>query len=365
MTGLLCTWLLLLQAAPTRAEEPAPAPESAPEAVPTPTPPPAAVPAPDPELLELDWLDAARRSVERNLGGLVSGFDHFFGDDEKTDLETPSTRFRFKTFGRFTDDQRFVSGSAVAATFHLPRLQERLGNARLVLLGESSSRAPSALPTDNMPTDEQAIPVSPAEPGFADLSRNRGTAELRFDLLRYRMLVLDTGVGFTLAWQPAPLMRYRAHLRVPLGAGLLLRATQGFFVELGRRGPGISSDLLVERFLWQTLRLRWEGHALLTWYTRGVEWNTLAGAEWKVRPRTGLFAGVGANFLGTPSPGLDTWRIWIGVRRDLWRDRIFVELEPQLAWPRPAGEPRDAVPGITLRLELVLDSRPSVIGGSG
>jgi hypothetical protein len=301
--------------------------------------------------------------VEHGLGAIIEGFDHFFGDSRKLDLESPSTRLQFKTFERTTQEQAFAWGSAVAASVHLPHLQELLGNARLVVLGENTSRGAPAPPVGTLPP-EQGNPGPPAEAAPTDLSQSRGSAELRFDVFRQRVLVVDTGLGFTFAWPPTPFMRWRLHLRLSLGAGFVLRATEALFVELGGRGPGTSTDLLVERYLGPTVRLRWEGHGLLTWHTRGMEWNTLVGADWKVHPRTGLSAGLGANGFGTPAPTTDAVRAWIGVRQDLWRDRVFGELEPEVAWPQAPGQARRQVLGITFRLELLIDARPAVVGAA-
>jgi len=297
--------------------------------------------------------------VENELGELIDTFDRFFGDSRKADVEAPSTRLRLRTFVRTAQDQHFAAGAAVAASVHLPRLQEWLGNARLVLVGANSSSGSAVPPTGYRPFDGTGTTSQPVEADATDMSRRRGGAEFRFDLYRNPLAVVDTGGGLTFAWPPIPFTRLRGHLRLPLGAGFLLRGTEALFVELGPLGPGTSTDLLVERFMWTALRLRWEGHGFIAWHTRGIEWNTLVGAELKVHPRTGLYTGVGANGFGTPAPGMDAWRTWIGVRQDVWRAWVFAEIEPQLAWPRLAGQPRGTSLGITLRLELVIDSRPS------
>jgi hypothetical protein len=342
--------------APTPEAAPTPAPTRAPGSATAPVPGSASEAGPGPD--EEAWLEQRRMELERELGVLIERFDSFFGDQQKSDMESPSTRLRFRTFGRTAQDRRFSWGSSFAASAHLPGLQDRLGNARLVMSGQSTSPGDPVALAGNLPADGVAIQGTQADGDVTDLSRNRGSVELRFDLLRRRGVVIDTGGGVAFAWPPVPFTRFRGHLRVPLGAGLVFRGTQVLFVELGPRGLGTSTDLLVDRFLWPALRLRWEGHGLVARTTRGIEWNTLVGAEWKVHRRTGLYSGVGANGFQRPDPGLDAWRTWIGVRQDLWRGRLFAELEPQVGWPRPAGMPRQEVVGVTLRLELVVEGRP-------
>lgn len=243
--------------------------------------------------------------MEEGLGALIESFDRFFGDDRRLDTEAPSTRLRLKAFGRSAEDREFTWGAAASGSVHLPRLQQWLGNARLVLEGENTSSVAPLPPASASPPDEETPAITPADAAPTDLSRSRGRAELRFDMVRRGVLVFDTGAGAAFAWPPIPFARFRAHLRLGLGAGLVLRVTEVLFVELGGRGAGTSTALLVERYFGSALRLRWEGHGVHAQRTRGVEWSTVAGVEWMVHGRTGLYAGVDAFGFGTPSPG---WR---------------------------------------------------------
>lgn len=349
----LCWWALVAPSATLGRSSDEPA---------TPEPPAAEPVAPEPP--GTNWLDSQRLTVEQELGGLIETFNRFFGDNRQLDAESPSTRLRLKTFGRSAQDRKFTWGAAVAASVHLPRLQAWLGNARLVLVGENvSSGAPVPL-TDAAPPDGELTPSPAGESVPTDISRSRGRAELRFDVVRRGVLVFDTGAGIAFAWPPIPFARFRTHLRVSLGAGLVLRATEQLFVELGGLGAGTSTDLLVERFFGPTIRLRWEGHGVYAERTRGVEWSTVLGGEWKVHPRTGLYAGVDAFGHGTPEPALETWRTFAGVRQDVWNGSIFTELEPEVSWPRPIGQPRGEVLAITLRLQVMIDARPAAGGAT-
>ena len=252
-------------------------------------------------------LEGSRFTVEQGLGELVEAFDHFFDQNKKLDLETPSTRLRFKTFARTAEDKHFAMGFAVAASLAMPRLQRWLRNARVVIIGEKAGTRELPPPVlAGWPGAETAPPVSAeANASAAELKRGRGQAELRFDMIRRGILVFDSGVGATLTWPPVPYVFIRGHLRLQLGGGFLLRATDTLFAEAWGRGPGTNVDLEVERYLGPALRLRWEGHGLFARRARGIEWSTLVGAEWKVHPRTGLFASLGCNGFGTPHPGLD------------------------------------------------------------
>lgn len=341
-------------------------PDAEGEAVANPQPVPVPVPDPaDSRASQPGWLNDRRIVVEQRVGALIETFDRFFGDERQLDVEAPSTRLRLKGFVRTAQDRDFAWGAAVAASVNLPRLEHWLGNARLVLVGENTSPGVPAPLAGVNPPGGDTTPTAPADVGAPDTSQSRGRAELRFDVVRRGVLVFDTSAGITFAWPPVPFARFRAHLRLALGAGFVLRATEVPFVELGGRGAGTSTDLLVERFVGSTLRLRWEGHGLYAQHTRGIESSSLLGAEWKVHPRTGLYAGAGCSAFGTPEPGLDSCRIWSGVRQDLWAGWIFVELEPELDWPRSPGQARRQVPAVTLRLEVMIDAHSSAAGAAG
>jgi hypothetical protein len=251
-------------------------------------------------------------------------------------------------------------GFAVGTSVTLPRLERWFGNARLEIAGEKAQVGVPPPPSGSgaVVGDSVPRPSSPeSDAAAAELTRGRGRAELRFDVARRGPLVFDTGTGITLAWPPVPFANIRGHLRLPIGWNFLLRATDVLFIELGGQGPGTSLDLELERLIGSAIRLSWEGHGLYSQKSRGVEWSTQVGGEWKVHARTGLFTGVGCIGFGTPHPGLDVWRTWVGVRQDVWRGWIFAGLEPGVSWPRPAGMARAPVWAVTLRLELVIEGR--------
>jgi hypothetical protein len=343
--GLIAWWALL---APALALAGTPVPEEPVEPVST----------------ESDWIDEQRRSVEQGLGALVGRFDQFFGDDQKLDVETHGSRFRVITWARTSRERPFAMGATAGATLDLPRLERWLGNARLVLVGLASAEDPAApaASRDLAGGDTAAIPGSPMDPGSPFLSRGRGRAELRFDLLRRRRLILDSGAGVRLEWPPVPFARVRAHVRLELGAGILLRGTESLFLELGGRGAGTSADLELGRLLTPELRVRWEGHAILAERTRGLEWATLVGGDWKVHPRTGLYSTAGCSGFERPVAQVELWRVAAGVRQDIWGGWVFTGLEPELTWPRLPGQPRRQLWAVTLRLEVLFDTASRIAG---
>jgi hypothetical protein len=324
--------------------------ESSANAAPAPRPP-----HHDPRSTTPGWLNDRRIMVEHGVGALIESFDRLFGEDRLLGLESPSSRFALKSFVRTAGDRTISAGGAVSAALELPRLERWLGNARLVVVGERVSPSAPSPPIGKEPVNDDPVPIPPGGLAASEANRPRGRTELRFDLVRHGVLIVDTGAGINFVWPPVPFARLRAHVRFGLGSGYVFRATEMLFEELGGRGAGTNTDLLVERFVGTTLRLRWELHGLFAQHTRGLEASSLVGAGWKVRPRTGLFAGVGCGAFGRPRPTLETCRIWNGVRQDVWTGWVFLELEPELSWTRFPGPTRQ-VPAITLRLELLIDA---------
>jgi hypothetical protein len=301
--------------------------------------------------------------VEHGLGTVLDRFDRFFGNDRRLDLEAPSSRLRLKGWVRTTRDGQVSSAGSVAAAVRLPRLEHWLGNARLVVSGEEASTGAVPPPQgSSAPGEEPPPPGPPPDPSTpsGDLPRNAsGAAELRFDFVRTGKLVADTGAGLRFTWPPVPYGRLRGHLVLSLGAGLVLRVTETLVVEMGPRGPGSLTDLVLERIFWDQLRLQLEGHGLVNQLTRGAEWSAQLALQWKVHRRTGLRAGVGVAGVGSPEPAMELARVFAGIRQDLWHDWVFVELEPELYQLRPAGGPRAEGAAVTLRMEVALDARPA------
>jgi hypothetical protein len=347
--GLVAWWALLAPALALAATPEPVAPVEPVEPIPT----------------ESDWVDEQRLNVEQGLGALVGRFDQFFGDDRKLDVETRGSRFRVITWARTSRERPYSLGATAGATLHLPRLERWLGNARLVLVGLASAEDQAAPPAghDLSGGDTAAIPGPPLDPSSPFLSRGRGQAELRFDLLRRPRLILDSGAGVRLEWPPVPFVRVRAHLRLELGAGILLRATEALFVEFGGRGAGTSTDLELGRLLTPELRVRWEGHGIVAERTRGLEWATLVGGDWKVHPRTGLYSTAGCSGFGRPVAEIELWRVAAGIRQDVWGGWVFTGLEPELTWPKLLGQPRRQLWAVTLRLEVLFDTASRTAGG--
>ena len=104
--------------------------------------------------------------------------------------------------------------------------------------------------------------------------------------------------------------------------------------------------------------------------SRGVEWGSDLSLLAYFNPRAG--AQIGAAVTGATrnslvvvpasvplqvatvrrAPGIDQYRLYTRLRRDVYRRWIFVEMEPQMAWPWTPDRGRHAEWGVAFRLEV-------------
>jgi hypothetical protein len=91
-----------------------------------------------------------------------------------------------------------------------------------------------------------------------------------------------------------------------------------------------------------------------------VEWGTELGLGHELTPlRTALYLGAGASGITRPAPDVILYRVFARVRRDVWRRWLFLELEPEVAWPLQPDGARPRRLALTLRVEVRFDGRPA------
>jgi hypothetical protein len=73
-------------------------------------------------------------------------------------------------------------------------------------------------------------------------------------------------------------------------------------------------------------------------------------------PRRVLVYGLGNSFVTRPSHRLESIVLSVRYRQQIWRDWLYYEIVPQLAFPRE--ENFDVTPGVFLRLEMLFGDYP-------
>jgi hypothetical protein len=317
----------------------APAAWTAPEFAPPPEP----GPPPGPETPQ-GWLDLGHSLLAETALWPVVRLDRFFSDEREVDLDRPRSFVRLRNDLRLEDTGRVAYGVSLRADLTVPSLDRRLRRLRLTISGERAEPLEGGLGPGG-PGGSEGLP---AEPG------GQASAGLRYLILDDLFTQTDAQAGVLTRLPPGVYARLRYRRQVPLGELLLARASASGFWQTDT-GWGTREDLDLERRLSHRLLLRLANTGTVTERSRGLEWGSELSLLAAVSPRSA--ASLGAAALGASDAGavVETWRLLARYRRDVLRRWIFVELEPEARWIRPAGGGRRRVLALTLRLELQFD----------
>jgi hypothetical protein len=369
--------LLALASAPAAeggADEPrvgAPAPLPPPIPIPPPAPPPDAEDEPPPEGAEPTppgpppspppppkatsrmeeekegWIDVGHAFIEHRIFAPVLRMDRFFSDER--DLEAQ----RARSFLRWRNELRFSEGSStpgyttsISANLRLPGLNKQLRRMQIEIAGETRDAFTALFPGERGVTE-----TVPPEQTF-------GTADagLRFRLFETLRTHADLGGGIMLRLPPGAYGRIRFRFVEPLGRRVLARQALTPFWRTDT-GFGSTGSAELERPLAREALTRLSGSTTITERSRGFEWIGDLSVLATFRSRVG--AQVGAAMQGATeaaagwyrNPWIDRYRVYTRVRRDFYRKWLFLELEPEYAWPWTPDLGRHGLWSVAFRLE--------------
>jgi hypothetical protein len=224
---------------------------------------------------------------------------------------------------------------SVRGNLRFPGFNAWLSRLRLVIEGRSREALASVFP-------------DAPEPGDTTGSANAG---LRFAIWRSLVSAGDVSAGVLVQLPPGVFTRLRLRWAFPVGSWFLTRAaTSGFWRTDTRFGT--SADLVLERSLSAHALLRLVNQALLTQRSRGVEYSSEIDALVALDQKTAgaVLAGY-RSATGAPSP-LDRYRVATRLRRQFYREWLFVEVEPEVYWPWILSGPRPTEVAVTVRLDV-------------
>jgi hypothetical protein len=293
------------------------------------------------------WIDESHRYIERELlGGLVWGFDSYFGVERPPDLDPPGSVVRWRSEGRVDETGRTRFRTAALADIRLPATQAWLSRTRLVFEGEST-------PDPLRPYTESA-----GDPAFSpSVKAEQAHLELRQVLVKARDTSLDAGAGIRLRILPDPFSRVRFRQRLDLGARFEARFGQAVSWD-PTSGFGESTQLDFARPVAAHTILRWNNGANLSQVSSGLEWYAETGlAQELVSLRAAIWVAGAMAGHTRPASEITGYRAYTRLRRDLWRRWLFLELEPEVAWPLDPLRGRIRVFAVTLRTEVHFDGR--------
>jgi hypothetical protein len=357
----------LLAATGTRAQgaDPTSTPTST---TPTSSEPPTAAPSKEPPEdapSEDNWFDVGHSFIEQRVFAPILRLDRFFSDEREIEAERSRSFLRWRSEVRFGEDMgRPAFTTGLRATLRLPGLNKQLRRLRVVIAGETRDAIDTLFPGE--PGEEGAAAETTAE----DEGIGEGDAGLRFYLWDSFLSHASLGGGLLLDVPPGVYGRLRFRWAIPVRNILLTRvALVGFWRSDVKFGSSASLDL--ERPVVRSIFARLSGGATVSegrWPIAGVEWSSELALLAPIPPRSAAQLGVaitGATRASViaPDPGTGVARVWsvpelartrayARLRTDVYRRWLFIELEPEMAWPWTPERGRYAAWGLALRLEV-------------
>ncbi|WP_242344977.1 hypothetical protein [Anaeromyxobacter terrae] len=285
---------------------------------------------------EENWLDASHAFIAERMLAPVIVFDRFFSDETELEAE------RSRSFVRWRNEVLFRRGRApsysigLRADLRLPGMSRVLDRFRFVVEGQTRDALSALVPTDGEePTD----------------TIGSGGAELRVRVWEGLLAHGDLGAGFLLQLPPGGFVRARLRWAIPVGPLFLTRiAASGFWRTDTHLGTSL--DAHVERGIRRYALLRLSGFGQLTQRSRGVEWSSELAALRAFTPTVAAAIGVGLEGATRSQTSVDRYRTFTRFRTDVYRRWLFVEVEPEVAWPWTPERGRETEFAVTLRLEV-------------
>ncbi len=307
---------------------------------------------------EASWIDTSHALVQRGLGDLALRVDDFFGNERRLDFERPGTFVRWRNELRSSEDRRLAYGTSFRLRFELPAARAWLSQAQVVFAGDT------AAPAGGQAGEEEGGSAGGGPPRPSPrLAVDRAALELKLDLLRREGTVIDIGPG---VWARLPSGAYlRARLRQALrpGLGFAVRLEPSVFWE-SSAGLGTGGAISVDRPLGSSTLVRWTGSGVLSEVSRGVEWGTEGGVVREIAQlRAAAYLAGAATGVTRPGVEVTLYRVFLRLRRSLWRHWLFTELEPEAGWPLDPIRGRHRDLAFTVRLEVQFAGWAPAAGG--
>ena len=276
------------------------------------------------------WLDQSHSYLTKKADSLAVWADAFFGEP-RDDLESPSSRLRLRFEPGWDELDHWQFDARVRGKLYLPALNKRLS---LVFEGADDAQGEgfesAALATDDGDSVSLQYNVS-------DDARSR----LDFNLGVKSGPKLKTGVRY----------RYRR----PIADNTLLRFTEELF-WVGGDGFGTLSRLDFDHRLGEGQLVRWSNRALYSEDSDGLEWGIRLSLRQRLNQRTAMRYFVATRGETEPKHLNRGYGLGVAWRRQMFREWLFVEVEPSYFWERKRIDvEREGVFALLLRLEVVID----------
>ena len=285
---------------------------------------------------EAGWLDESHAYLTRKADSLAVWADAFFGEP-RDDLESPSSRLRVRFESGWDESDHWQFDARVRGKLYLPALSKRLS---LVFEGADDAQGEN-FESASLATDE-GDSVS-LQYNFSEDAQSR--------------------VDFILGVKSGPQVKTGARYRFqkPVADNTLLRFTEELF-WVGGDGFGTLSRLDFDHRLGEGKLLRWSNRVLYSEDSDGVEWGSRLSLRQRLNQRTAMRYFVATSGETEPKQLNRGYGLGVAWRRQMFREWLFVEVEPSYFWERKRIDvEREGVFALLFRLEVVIDDRFAVV----
>jgi len=277
--------------------------------------------------LETSWLDDTHEVATDSAQALTEWMDNFFGDPQYN-LEQAESQLRLKLINDWESEDGYEADVRLRGKVQLPKLSKRLN---LVFAGDDSDLDSADELRDN-------------DDGIALQYNVKESRRSRYDL--------------TLGWSggPRPGVRYR-------NAGSFNREDSYRFIERVQYdlddGFESKSQLDLNRALDQNNILQWSNRIVYGEETDGVEWRSRIALRQRRNTDSDKPSALNyiasVNGITSPHSFVKNYRLALLWRRQIYRDYLFVELEPGYNFrKRNNADERDTVFSMRVNFEIAL-----------
>lgn len=332
--------LLLMLAAPLRAEDepvlPTVLPHGLPDAVAAMPPPDAqAADAPNPcqgyVVADPRWFDRAQGYFSQRACRPATWFDRFFGEERTDDVASavvrviPSVQYSERDF---TD-----SGVSLRARLNLPNLRDRFN----IVVNDDTEEENGLLRGETQRPQQANAPARESSAALRYLVKLAGRSGADVDIGLRGEVKFFTRARYYYTWEHSPVLESRF--------------TQSLFFRDGE-GFGETSRYEVERMLAEDMLLRWSTQATVSEEVNGLELREGVQLLRQIDRRRALTWGIAMTVNSDPVWKANSYATSVRYRQRAFRPWFFFEIEPFLDAAR--FDNFHPNPGIAFRLEFVL-----------
>lgn len=276
--------------------------------------------------------DMTHMTITERLNLLTQSFDNFF-NDPRIDEEPAGSRVRLRSSITTTEYAGVSVKGRVKANIELPNLKSRY---HLILSNDD----------DNLSETEDANPQATARLSAEEQSTSLG---LQYTKRPKQNLIYSTRFSLRLDDGINPGLKSRIRYTVPVSKRAKFNLTQAVFWEKSE-GFGQENRLDLDYILSGNILFRTSGIGLFSESSSGYEWAARQQLQASVGRRKAITVGASLRGETRPHNYVTKYNIFTEYRQSFIKKWLFLELLPEISWPREHGF--KSVAAFTLTLEV-------------